>query len=79
MKFSKYVKISPYQIWFKKLVITVFMKVLKMKKIFNAPTYTLFQKYLIQMLQHHQHLQNFTDQLHVHIFAKLMSAQLPKI
>ena len=79
MKFSKYVKISPYQIWFKKLVITVFTKVLKMKKIFNAPTYTLFQKYLIQMLQHHQHLQNFTDQLHVHIFAKLMSAQLPKI
>ena len=30
------------------------------------------------MLQHHQHLQNFTDQLHVHIFAKLIPAPTAK-
>ena len=59
---------------FKKLVITV----LKMKKKFNIPTNILFQKYLIRMLQHHQHLQNFTDQLHVHIFAKLIPAPTAK-
>ena len=30
------------------------------------------------MLQHHQHLQNFTDQLHVHIIAKLIFAPTAK-
>ena len=30
------------------------------------------------MLQQHQHLQNFTDQLHIHIFAKLISAATDK-
>ena len=30
------------------------------------------------MLQHHQHLQNFTDLLHVHIFAKRISASTAK-
>ena len=30
------------------------------------------------MLQHHQPLQNFTDQLHVHTFAKLISAPIAK-
>ena len=30
------------------------------------------------MLQHHQYLQNFTDQLHVHIIAKLIFAPTAK-
>ena len=30
------------------------------------------------MLQHQQHLQNFTDQLHVHIFAKPISSPTAK-
>ena len=49
-----------------------------MKKLFNIPTNILFQKYLIRMLQHHQHLKNFTDRLHVHIFAKPISAPTAK-
>ena len=49
-----------------------------MKIFFNTQISILFQKYLIQMLQHHQHLQNFTDHLHVHIFAKLISAPTAK-
>ena len=71
-------KISPYQIRFKKLVFIVFVKVLKMKKKLNIPINILFQKYLTPMLQHHQHLQNFTDQLHVHISAKPISAPTDK-
>ena len=51
---------------------------IKIKKNFNIATNILFQKYLIQMLQHHQHLQNFTDQLHVHIIAKLIFAPTAK-
>ena len=49
-----------------------------MKNFFDTPTKILFQKYLIQILQRHEHLQNFTDQLHVHIFAKLLSAATVK-
>ena len=30
------------------------------------------------MLQYHQHLQNFTDQFHVHIFAKPISVPTAK-
>ena len=49
-----------------------------MKNFFNTPTNILFQKYLIEILQQHQHLQNFTDHLHIHIFAKLISAATDK-
>ena len=52
---------------------------IKIKKNFNIATNILFQKYLIQILQHHQHLQNLTDQLNVHMFAKPISAAIPKI
>ena len=51
---------------------------IEIKFFFNTPTSILFQKYLIQILQHHQHLQNFTDQFHVHIFAKPISAPTAK-
>ena len=55
MKFSKSVK----NITLSNLVqeiINVFVKVLKMKIFFNTRISILFQKYLMQMLQHHQHL-----------------------
>ena len=49
-----------------------------MKNSFNALTSIVFQKCLIRMLQQHKHLQNFTDQRHVYIFPKPISASIAK-
>ena len=70
MKFSKSVK----NITLSNLVqeISHYCGGIKNEKIFNTPTNILFPKYLIQILQHHQHFQNFK------IFAKLISALTTK-
>ena len=70
MKFSKSVK----NITLSNLVqeISHYCGGIKNEKNFNTPTNILFPKYLIQILQHHQHFQNFK------IFAKLTSALTTK-
>ena len=78
MKFSKSVKNITLSNLVQEISHYCICEGIKNEIFFNIPTNILLQKYLIQMLQHHQHLQNFTDQLHVHIFAKLISAPTAK-
>ena len=79
MKFSKPVKNITLSNFVREISHYCICEGIKNEKIIcNTPTNILFQKHLIQMLQHHQHLQNFTDQLHVHVFAKLIPAPTAK-
>ena len=77
-KFSKSVKNITLSNLVQEISLYCICEGIKNEKFSNIPTNILFQKYLTQMLQHHQHLQNFTDQLHVHIYAKPISAPTAK-